>query len=79
MISRFILSLCLLTLGVIVYIMHLDLVKINDSISKVGEQVNHLKIEQLQKAAIKIDKPRVPPIKYLYKKTVTIIDTIYQR
>ena len=76
MISRFLISLSLLVLGGIVYYMHLDLVKLNDSITKMSEQVSNIKIEPLQRAPIVISKPRVPGIKYLPKKAPTVIDAI---
>ena len=76
MLSRLILSIALSILGVIIYYMHLDLLRINDSIAKTGEQVANFKFEQLQRAPLIIDKPRVPAIKYLPKKPVTVIDRV---
>ena len=75
MISRFLQSLCLLLLGAMIYYLHLDMLKLNDSITKVAEQARNLKIEP-QRAILRIDKPKVPAIKYLPKKQSTMIDEL---
>jgi hypothetical protein len=69
--SRILLAVALALLGGMVYWVHLDLLKIEEKVGKPDIPI--------QMSVGVIGKPRVAPIKHLYKKPRTVVDTICEK
>jgi hypothetical protein len=77
-VSRILLAIPLLILSGMVYVLHLDLVKLSENTVAIGDKISHIKTEApiyKREGTVRIDKPRVPPVRFLVKRTRSGVPT----
>jgi hypothetical protein len=77
-VSRILLAISLFVLGGMVYWLHLDMIKLSENMVAIGEKISHIRVEPpiyKREGTVRIDKPRVPPVKYLVRKTASGVPT----
>lgn len=74
--SRSLLVVMLLLLGGMIYWLHLDIGKVAEGVANMADRIERIKLDTAQRATGFIGKPRVPPIRHVYKKTPTVVDQI---
>jgi hypothetical protein len=73
LLSRAVLAIILLLLGGMMTVLHRDVDKVEQHITRLEAKVDEIK---LQKAIGYIGKPRALPVRHLYKRAPTVLDAI---